>query len=61
LRNITTECQLIGEKNRIEQRRLGPLRQVLVVFDIRQRSRRRGGMPPRRLVVAPAVDEEVQV
>jgi hypothetical protein len=40
LRDIATQRQLIGEKDRIEQRRLGPLRQILLVADIGQGQRR---------------------
>ena len=61
LRNVPAERQLIREKDRIEQRRLRALRQILIVVDIGQCQRRRGGVAPRRLVVATAVDEQVKV
>ncbi len=61
LRDIAAQRQLIGEKDRIEQRRLGALRQILVVADVGQRQRRGMRMPPRRLVMAAAVDEQVEV
>jgi hypothetical protein len=61
LRHIAAQGQLIGEEERIEQRCLGALCQVLVIADVGQGQRRRTPMPPRRLVMAATVDEQVEV
>ena len=61
LPDILGKRQLVGEKDRVEQRRLGPLRQILVIADVGQRQRRGVRMPPRRLVVAAAVHKQVQM
>ena len=61
LGDILAERQLVGEEDRIEQRRLCPLGQILVIADVGQRQRRGRRMPPGRLVMAAAVDEQVQV
>lgn len=61
LRHIPAERQLVGEEDRVEQRRLGALRQILVVANVGQRQWRGVGMPPRGLMMATAVDEQVQV
>jgi len=53
--------ELVGDEDRVEQRRLRPLRQILVAADIGQRQRRRCRMPPRGLVVTAAVNEKVEV
>ena len=61
LRHVTAERQLIGKEDGIEQRCLGPLRQVLVVADVGQWQWRRGRMAPRRFVMPATVDEQIQV
>ena len=45
----------------VEQRRLCPTRQILIVADVGQRQRRRTRMPPGRLMVPTAMDEQVEV
>src|SRR5207237_7116866 len=59
--DITAQRQLVGEENGIEQCGFGPLGQILVIADVGQWQRRRSRMAPRRLVMAAAVDEQVQV
>src|SRR6185437_16530441 len=59
--DIAVERELVGEEDRIEQPGFGALRHVLEIADVGERQRRRLGMPPRRLVVAAAVDEQVEV
>ena len=61
LRDIVAERELIGEEYRVEQRGFGALRQVLVVADVGQRQGRRRRMAPRRLMMASAVDEQVEM
>ena len=61
LRGIIAERELVGEEDRIEQPGLGALRQVLVVADVGQWQRRGCRMPPRRLVMAPAVNEQIEM
>ena len=61
LRRVVAERELVGQEDGIEQPGLRPLRQILVVADVGQRQRRRQRMPPRRLVVAAAVDEQVEM
>jgi hypothetical protein len=53
--------QLVGEENGIEHRCFGALRQIQVIVDVGQWQRRRSRMAPRRLVMAAAVDEQVEV
>ena len=55
------ECELVSKKDRVKPRRLGTLRQILVIADIGQRQRRGRRVPPRRLVVTATVDEEVEM
>ncbi len=61
LRRVLAERELIGEEDRVEFRRFRLARQILVVADVGQRQRRRVRMPPRRLVMAAAVKEQVEV
>src|ERR1700739_174389 len=57
LRHIAAQGQLIGKEERIEQRGLGALCQILVIAEFGQGQQRRTPMPPRRLVMAAAVNE----
>ena len=61
LGHIAAESQLVGEKDGIEQSGLGSLRQIHIIPDIGQRQRRRRRMAPRCLVMAPTVNEQVQM
>ena len=61
LRHVIAERELVGQEDGVEQARLCPLRQILVVADVGQRQRRGQRMPPRRFVVAAAVDEQVEM
>src|SRR6185369_6733436 len=61
LRRVVAKRELVGQEDGVEQPGLGPLRQILVVADVGQRQRRRQRMPPRRLVVAAAVDEQIEM
>ncbi len=61
LRRVAAERELIGEKDRIELRRLGPARELDVVVDVGQRPRRRATYDAATTpVVAAAVEEQVQ-
>ena len=61
LRDIIGEVQLVGEKDRVQPGLLGPLRQVAIVVDIRQRQRRCARMAPGRLVMAAALNEQIEM
>jgi hypothetical protein len=61
LRHVLAERELVGEENRIEQRRLRTAREVLVVADVGECERRGRRMAPRRLMVSAAVDEQVEM
>ena len=58
---VAAERQLVGEENGIEQCRFGALCQILVIPDVGQWQRRGSRMTPRRLMMAAAVDEQVEV
>jgi hypothetical protein len=60
-RDVIPETQHVGQEDRIEQTGLGLLRHLNRVLDVGQRQLRRLGMTPRGFVVAPALDEQIEM
>ena len=58
---FVAERELVGEEDGIQLGRLGREREIAVIGEVAQRLLRRGGMAPGRLVMAAAVDEEIEV
>ena len=61
MRHGVGQRELVGEEDRIEEASFGAPRDVAKILDVGQRQRRGVGMPPRRLVVAAALDEEIEM